>query len=347
MKCHNCRRIIDYTDGEIGSTINCVCGVQVLLTVPQAGRSRRPLLLSGLCAVLIAGGITIWALSQGRQSPPQRQPDIFEVLNPQGEKKGAIPPPVDSAVAAPSPAPSIGPRGTLSSSTRPPDFVMDRNVVVEVASANSIRIGNTIIHIPPPEGLVRVGPENKQFLNLQDIAVGSPNRLCAIYITADDSAKLGLGEPLQLSHVARIGTPRKNEDALVSAEYFRDLKTLLKDQQAQLFEQVRKTIPSLVDEATQKIGAISDADVKGAISGVVPLPVHEETENSISFSGFATGTFEIDGKTSTTVEVTTMAIVYVKGKTIFLTVVGEQKELDWTRQVLRNWKSEVIAANLN
>lgn len=70
VKCHNCRRGIDFTDGEIGSTVNCVCGAQVLLTASVAKRSLWPLVFMGFCAAGIVAGISVWLFAWAPHSPP-------------------------------------------------------------------------------------------------------------------------------------------------------------------------------------------------------------------------------------------------------------------------------------
>jgi hypothetical protein len=89
-----------------------------------------------------------------------------------------------------------------------------------------------------------------------------------------------------------------------------------------------------------------DADVAVKLGGIVPLPIHLDTEHLLGSSMYLTVGVTAEGENadSTVLAVTTL-ILRVKDKVLFLYFFGRESELDWTRAAAEEWANAILAAN--
>jgi len=203
-----------------------------------------------------------------------------------------------------------------------------------------VRMGNTLVTIPIPDGFTRIGPEAKQILDFVDAFTGPQNRLCAYYLPSDEAGK----RTPSYTRQAGVQILRSNEPVLISSDFFAQFKLSFRLQQQQVFESVQKTFPGLINDANRSIKA-QGIDFKALQKSAVSFPVHEETENAAAFSLYVEDSFESGGVQGSFISARTVAFITVRRKMFMLNFAGGPDDLLWTRSSISQWIKTITDAN--
>lgn len=312
MKCHMCRTIFDYADEEIGSTITCVCGAQVRLTPPEVKRRLWPRLFSGLYAAIIIGGLAIWLLTRAWTLPP------------------ALPPAVPLASSSP-PTPRI--------SILPP---------ASIESQEAITVGGKILKVVPPKGFARVKADeaNKRFLNEAEAFVPNTNRLCAVYIDEREMGRLLNGESPNVAREMFVEVSKQIEAATLTKADFGGICSDFRATMARICDTFERDHPGFLDQVAGHLQETAGLDVALKVADVIPLPPHEESADSLSYSMYMKYSVKLgDGQPKTSVRVGTTVLLFVQDKVLFFYIYGTKDDLEWTRATAKDWSSQVLGAN--
>jgi hypothetical protein len=204
----------------------------------------------------------------------------------------------------------------------------------------SVRMGNTIVTIPAPDGFTRIGPDAKQLMDYANAFTAPQVRLCAFYLPADEAAKKSVNFTRQTS----ITITHINDSVLIPATYFPYFRTNCRAQMAEAFEKVQKQIPGILDAVNKNLSA-QGIDFKAFGNSMVTLAVHEETENAVAFSGYVEMKVENGGVPGSVVSAKTIAFIVVRQKMFMLGAVGRSDDLSWSRSTISQWIKAITDAN--
>ena len=110
--------------------------------------------------------------------------------------------------------------------------------------------------------------------------------------------------------------------------------------------QVEAQLPQLVGKMNEGIKEQYDVDLALSVSQMVPMPVHEETDRTLSYSALVRyDMVDENGEPAPFVSVVTATLVHVKGKVLFLYSYAEESGLEWSRQASQQWANNVVSAN--
>ena len=215
-----------------------------------------------------------------------------------------------------------------------------------IAATTTIDVGGTSIIIPYPKGFVPVTAEFVTLKKVLDSLTPSTNKRFSSFIDEKQMGQVLGDEVPALVRTFNVQTSRRDINALITNTDFGRLKEFLKKDLSDLMKQVEKEIPGIVDQLNKNIEKQFDIDMGLKIANMVPLPVHEESDRSVSYSVFAKQQFSGEkGETEIYVSVSTITMVHVKGKLLSLYCYGDHSDLQWSRQNTNEWTEAIIAAN--
>lgn len=215
-----------------------------------------------------------------------------------------------------------------------------------IAASTPIDVGGTSIIIPYPKGFVPVTAEFVTLKKVLDSLTPSTNKRFVSFI---DEKQIGEALRDEISHLTRtfnIQTSREILNQTITKDNFSQSKEVLKKQQSDIMKQVEQQMPGITDHINKNFEKEFDSDLGYKMANIVPMPVHEESDRSVSYSVFAKQQFSGEkGETKIYVSVSTITMVHVKGKLLFLYCTGDHSDLQWSRQTANEWTEAIIAAN--
>ncbi len=121
---------------------------------------------------------------------------------------------------------------------------------------------------------------------------------------------------------------------------------MVTSQNAEIIKKVEAQMPELIGKINEGVSKDFNVDLALKMSQMLPLPVHEESARSMSYSTYVqlTGNPEL-GITEPVVTVATTTFVLVKDKVIFLYAYGPEDQLEWSRAASKDWAAKLFAAN--
>ena len=136
--------------------------------------------------------------------------------------------------------------------------------------------------------------------------------------------------------------------AFTTNQFF-DFKSYFRKQNDELVKQVEKEMPVTIEELNSNIENQLEWNIKLKpidLLNSLPLPIHDESDYSIAFSmvvnsHIAGASQEPKGNITTV----TTAVIYVKGKMLFVYVNGGKNDLEWTRKASADWVKAILLAN--
>ncbi len=191
------------------------------------------------------------------------------------------------------------------------------------ASAAEIKVGDRLINVPLPDGFVELTPEMSPYYETSQAYIG-PNNVRYLALVAEDKAEALLrGEDVQLYRFMNVESEKGISESSVSSRQFTELRTILRNQIDEMYAKVEKQMPDLVKKGNAAISAEFSADVAVELGGLVPLPIHLDTDSVIANSMYMTvgGTVSGEDVGSNVLAATTL-FLHVKDKVLFLYVYG-------------------------
>jgi hypothetical protein len=165
-------------------------------------------------------------------------------------------------------------------------------------------------------------------------------------ITANDAEALLRGQDIELERYINVESENGISATSVSSAQFTDFRSILQSQIDNMYATVEKQLPELVSKGNHELSEEFDADLAVELGGLVPLPIHLDTDNAMANSMFMTVGATIDGKdVDADIVAATTLFLHVKDKVLFLYVYGQESELEWTRQAAERWATDILAAN--
>jgi hypothetical protein len=214
------------------------------------------------------------------------------------------------------------------------------------AGAVEIKVGERLINVPLPDGFVELTPKMSPYYETMRAYIGPSNIRYLTLITEDKAEALLRGEEVELDRYINVESEKGISATSVSSGQFAELRSILRNQIGDLYANVEAQLPEIVNEGNKTVSAEFAADIAVELGGIVPLPIHLDTDNAIANSMFMTvGVTVGDEDVSTDAVAATTLFLHVKDKVIFLYVYGSKSELDWTRDAAATWATDIVAAN--
>lgn len=210
-----------------------------------------------------------------------------------------------------------------------------------------IHVGGTPITVPIPEGFAVVTPEmNALDTFLESIVPHTNQRLLSL--VPEEIAEASTDSQFEnLERMLGIQIPRRALPDTVSSDEFVKIKKHVTTDNSKTFAQLQKKLGNITEEISGNLEENFSGRVDLKIGEIVLLPVHHETDRIVSYT--------ILSKTSVTTEgeiepienatATTVTMVHVKARIVFLYVVGKDTDLNWTRKVAREWSDAIVKLN--
>jgi hypothetical protein len=199
--------------------------------------------------------------------------------------------------------------------------------------ALEIEVGDRPINLPLPDGFVELTPAMSPYYETMRAYIGPNNLRYATLITANDAEALLRGQDIELERYINVESENGISATSVSSAQFTDFRSILQSQIDNMYATVEKQLPELVSKGNHELSEEFDADLAVELGGLVPLPIHLDTDNAMANSMFMTVGATIDGKdVDADIVAATTLFLHVKDKVLFLYVYGQESELEWTRE---------------
>ena len=212
--------------------------------------------------------------------------------------------------------------------------------------AVEVQVGDRPINIPLPDGFVELTPQMSPYYETMQAYVAPSNVRYLTLITANKAEALLRGEDVELDRYINVESERGISTSSISSTQFVEFRDFLRDQLDDLYAKVDEQLPGIVDKGNTIVSEKFDAEIAVELGGMVPLPIHLDTNDAIANSLFMTVGATVDGETvGNSVLAATTLFMHVKDKVLFLYVYGAESDLDWTREVAASWAADIIAAN--
>jgi hypothetical protein len=157
-------------------------------------------------------------------------------------------------------------------------------MVSQHVNADEITVGDEKILIFAPIGFEAVSPEMAPIYDLLKQFVPNTNIEFANYITDEDAERLRTGQAPTLERRFSIQAKKSQIKKPFSKRDFEALKTLTKNENNALLEEAKPQIERELSSSAARAGESTGTEVGFENFKVSPLPIHDETERSISYS---------------------------------------------------------------
>ena len=154
------------------------------------------------------------------------------------------------------------------------------------------------------------------------------------------------GRMPDLTHNLSVETAKAAVNATVTKANFERFKKLMRAQNAELVKKIEKEAPGIMDKITKGMGREFNVKSDFGLNGVILLPPHDENARLFAFSSFVNLSARTrDGTLTNFWGTVTTTCLFTKAKIFFIYVNGAGGDLQWTRQVSKDWATAILAAN--
>jgi hypothetical protein len=102
----------------------------------------------------------------------------------------------------------------------------------------------------------------------------------------------------------------------------------------------------VTDQINKGVKKEFDLDAAFSVSSIIPSPVHLDTPQLLAFSTLTQ--YEVRDDTGNAAQETvagTTIVALVRGKLLYLYCYADKSDMEWTRQISRQWAEDILAAN--
>jgi hypothetical protein len=210
----------------------------------------------------------------------------------------------------------------------------------------NINAGGTTMVIPPPDGF-QIVPKDLSGLDLYFAKMVAPQNFRFVsFVSTSDVAAIRNGVTPAYIHNVSVQTNLKLVNHSATRQQFEETKHSLRTENEEIMKKVEKELPNALDKANKGIEEAFKANPNMKFKGMAMLPPHDEGDRQLAFSMLVNITAaNPDGTTTNFTGTVTTTFLFTKAKIFFTYVYGTKDELDWTRQVAKQWASAILAAN--
>ncbi len=215
-----------------------------------------------------------------------------------------------------------------------------------LAGDTTVRLGNTQMSIPSPDGFALVTTNMTRLDPFMDGFVGPDNVRLVNFIPEEFVSKALHDEVPELVRYTSLQSYKKSVAATMTTADFNELKSSVRKQYSETFHKIEKQMPDLMNKVNKRLEGQLDAPLNLKINQTVPLPPHHEGERDLALSLMMNLAVKSpDGQVTNGAVAMTTTFLHVRGKLLFAYVYGGGNDLEWTRQVSRDWSAAILAAN--
>jgi len=207
----------------------------------------------------------------------------------------------------------------------------------EVPEIESFKAGGISINIPPPAGLIEVGYDVREQM---EIFVNTTNRLLSAYMISDDIPRFVQGDKdLVLSRSACVQVLRQNEYQSYGTSDFNELVDYMKSSS-------NNDMASITEETEAEFNRRMESMNLGKMSITTPIELGTlfSKPDAYSFGMISTSS---DGSKSWTIVVST-TFVRVRDRIILTYLTAEYKDdetIATVRKTSEEWADAILAVN--
>ncbi len=218
-------------------------------------------------------------------------------------------------------------------------------LVAPAVWAAKVEIGGANIDIPAPAGYTATTSRMTKLNAYLNQAAPSSNREIIAFIPKQQVPNaLGGGVPIE--RYFSVQAPKCCIDNKISDAWFRKLERHVETKHDRVVKEIEHKLPALMHRIESKESKSDGTRVTFSKVHLIPLPVFDETKNSISYSMI----FEVTassghGKLMPVEKVVAVTIIHVKHKAIVLYCFAGKDDLKWSQDVSSKWAAAIIAAN--
>jgi hypothetical protein len=225
-------------------------------------------------------------------------------------------------------------------------FFLQLLVTPLLADEVDIKIGDTSITVPSPNGFLPVTGNMFMVNQFLENMVAPQNIRFISFIPEQTLPAIRRGEMPDLTHNVSVQTEKDVVNATITKADFEQFKKLMHAQNDELVNQVENEAPGLMDKFNKGIGNDFNVNPDVNFKGFIMLPAHDESDRLFAFSSYVNLSARTrDGTLTNLLGTVTSTCLFTKAKIFFIYVNGTSKELQWTRQVSKDWAAAILAAN--
>jgi TPR repeat protein len=218
---------------------------------------------------------------------------------------------------------------------------------IPVKAFDTFTINGNEIVVPTPDGFARVTDEMTSVMKLMRAHHSADpfNDALAFYIAESEVALALAGKLPPLDRTLSLKVNKELREMTVSGGVFSQFKEVTRSSNKEMFERIQSELPKYTKAINDAMGQAFDIESALAISQMIPLEPHYETEDSIAFSmylNYATAGISGDDKIAMSA---TSTFLNASGSVLFLYAYAPKEDLEWTRSASSDWAEAVLAGN--
>lgn len=214
-----------------------------------------------------------------------------------------------------------------------------------MSAADTFTINGNEITVPEPKGFVRITDDMSGVAKVVEQMVDPMNDTLAYYILESDVPAAMAGEIPSLEKTFVLKVNKQLRNVTVGKKDFLEVKSMTKDQNKQMFDEVKAKIPEHMLKISQGISEEFDVDYAMSVSQMVPLEPHYEAENAMAFSMFINYGVSSGGQEEEKIVASTSTFLNASGTILFLYGYAPEEELAWTRTASMDWAESAMRSN--
>lgn len=210
-----------------------------------------------------------------------------------------------------------------------------------------VAIGPTTITVPVPAGFAPVTADMTNTVQALSSTIGEQNQALAWFIPAELVAAAKSGNAPAPLRTLSVQTAKATMNRSITAADMAELEQIIVEQNAELAKRLELQFPGIAVQVRESVAGKLNAKLRLELQGIFPLEPHVRTNRMLAYSSFVKYAMRDPGTglTNSISAVVTATLVHARAKLFFLYANGGEQDLDWTRQISRNWAEAILAAN--
>lgn len=210
-------------------------------------------------------------------------------------------------------------------------------------------IGGTEIVVPAPSGFSIVTKEMGAVYRLSLQMKDPENDQLATYILDSAVPAAMNGElPIMDRHFF-IKANKTLKNMVVGSDNFKEITNTIKDQNKKIIDLINSNAKKTLNNQSKGISKEFNLDFAMNNLNTIPLDPYYESENIFLYSLASKVSFSAK-KDKEKIEkdaivISTITIVNISGKIIFLYCGGSKEDLEWTRKASKEWAEDILSKN--
>jgi len=219
--------------------------------------------------------------------------------------------------------------------------------IATASAADSLLINGRKILVPTPDGFVRVTGQMQALEEYSRKMKDPANDMLAFYIPEAAAPEALSGKIPSFDRWLVVKVNKELRGVFATSRDFALLKSGMVRHLEEANEQVKARVNEALRETSQSISKSYDTSFSATVSDMMPLPVHYETPDTLSYSMHLGYGATNGSENSTGTMIATSTIMNVSGTILFLYCYAPKDQLDWSRTFSRDWSNSILASNEN